>query len=1317
MTGATNEDHVMIDNNTAGRGALAQVIATRGGRAAPETPFVIEHREALVYMLCEAAELEHAIMCQYLYAAFSLKQSTDEGLSTPELEVVERWRQTVSHIATQEMLHLTLVQNLLSAIGAAPHFSRPNLPQPAGHYPPGVVLTLLPFGEAALRHFMFLERPEGMDLADAPGLAAVERAAPVMLADEIVPRLQDFATVGHLYRSVEEGLKHLCAKYGESWLFVGPPGAQASEAHFGWSQLVHVTDGQSAQRAIDTILEQGEGPRGHWRRAHFGAFVDILDEYQQLKKINPEFEPARPVLPATVRRGEGDNSTQLISDAFTARCTDLFNVSYEILLQTLARYFAHTEETEPQLAALAQVSLGLMFNVIKPLGQLVTTLPVGVDAPGRNAGPSFELFYESDYLLPHRDAAWALIEERIREAAAFADRVRSEGPPELMTGLAPIGPALLSLGHTLATCRSEWGGRSHAGEVTVAHRRQDARRLRANPAVVEATDRLASALRRALAVEQSLAWRALFAAASLAAGPTRDGVNEAGAQRARAWKRGLVAEADRRFDHTVDLADLLVGVLGDTEIEPPGMSDSSTSGDAALSLETLKWLAEDGPAELADAYAEITGCLFAVPSEALLVDPHPAPTFALEEQRQPLPGVVDQSSALALVQQLSTSPTGEKTTDRRSPALTPSLSEIAGQLREAASTRDGPRGTVASAVDSLVSSRAVTKADPTIQVAGIFRDSHDALLAVLSRSVSDEQDVVAARHRHRDIAARLHNRVLRPLAEALTLLTADPTSALGAAYRSSRSTGFATLEERLQGLAGAATRSRVELAEPVPPGLLEATAGLQDIAVTFAVTSDVDATALREQFRMAEAGLPPSIQLTPNGPYLLSNVDQITDGLGETIPTRPQIALCRCGESAAKPWCDGSHARADFTDEKDPNRVVDRSDSYAGLAITVLDNRGICQHSGYCSDRVPVAFRVDQEPFVAPSGARMDEIIRAVRNCPSGALSFAIDGREARDQVDWHLQRTAAVMVTNDGPYRVTGGIPLIDATGSPVPRNQGSSQEHYALCRCGHSQNKPFCSGMHWYIQFRDPVPDPARRPTLYEWCGGLPALARATRLFFERGVPTDSLLAPLFAEAPADYPERVARWLGEGLGGPRPDDDPHRDDVQLLGPYLDHSLTEPQRARWVSLFCRSAQDAGLPADPQFWSAFTSYLEWESRAVFQQSPTGSPPRADWPDRWDWGPAGSPPSPATAIQEPEAEATWPGADEAVSFARHIRQLFRPQDRQSMAFAFDLWSYEAVKENASAIIDRLRAGTMPCDGPWPPEKTDLFQRWISDDTPP
>src|SRR3984893_11500451 len=193
----------MSENQAGGR--LAQVIATRGGLAPPEAPLLIEHREALIYMLCEAAELEHTIMCQYLFAAFTIKTRTDEGLTDEELAAAARWRKLVSHVATEEMLHLALVHNLLSAVGAAPHLGRPNLPQPARHYPAGVQLAMMPFGEQALQHFMFLERPEGMELADASALGApVEEAIPLMAQGDIVPRLQDFSTVGHLYRSIEQ---------------------------------------------------------------------------------------------------------------------------------------------------------------------------------------------------------------------------------------------------------------------------------------------------------------------------------------------------------------------------------------------------------------------------------------------------------------------------------------------------------------------------------------------------------------------------------------------------------------------------------------------------------------------------------------------------------------------------------------------------------------------------------------------------------------------------------------------------------------------------------------------------------------------------------------------------------------------------------------------------------------------------------------------------------------------------------------------------------------------------------------------------------
>src|SRR5262245_60945900 len=164
-------------------------------------------------------------MLQYLFAAFSLKQSEDEGLTPEAVSAVKRWRTTLLEIGGQEMLHLALVQNLLTAVGAAPRLARPNFPMSAYAYPAGVRIELLPFSEAALRHFAFLERPDGMDMEDVEGFAAMEQAValPHDEDDEIVPHLQEFDTIGDLYRSIQAGLAHLEAKLGPKRLFVGPP--------------------------------------------------------------------------------------------------------------------------------------------------------------------------------------------------------------------------------------------------------------------------------------------------------------------------------------------------------------------------------------------------------------------------------------------------------------------------------------------------------------------------------------------------------------------------------------------------------------------------------------------------------------------------------------------------------------------------------------------------------------------------------------------------------------------------------------------------------------------------------------------------------------------------------------------------------------------------------------------------------------------------------------------------------------------------------------------------------------------------------------
>ena len=122
----------------------------------------------------------------------------------------------------------------------------------------------------------------------------------------------------------------------------------------------------------------------------------------------------------------------------------------------------------------------------------------------------------------------------------------------------------------------------------------------------------------------------------------------------------------------------------------------------------------------------------------------------------------------------------------------------------------------------------------------------------------------------------------------------------------------------------------------------------------------------------------------------------------------------------------------------------------------------------------------------------------------------------------------------------------------------------------------------------------------------------------------------------------------------------------------------------------------------------------WEARRVMQASQPDSttPDDLDSP-RWDWGPVG-PPHVGDEEQEEHqlsAELHIPGPEETVGFDAHIKALFRDKDRRSMAFAFDLGSYDDVRSHADAIVTRLRAGTMPCDEAWSQDKVDLFQRWI------
>jgi hypothetical protein len=97
----------------------------------------------------------------------------------------------------------------------------------------------------------------------------------------------------------------------------------------------------------------------------------------------------------------------------------VFNVGYEVLLQTLTRFFTHTDESDEQLSTLGGLAIDLMAKVLRPVGTALTRRPVGASAPGRTAGPAFEMFYQMGNFLPDRAAAWRLLHERY---GVLADR-------------------------------------------------------------------------------------------------------------------------------------------------------------------------------------------------------------------------------------------------------------------------------------------------------------------------------------------------------------------------------------------------------------------------------------------------------------------------------------------------------------------------------------------------------------------------------------------------------------------------------------------------------------------------------------------------------------------------------------------------------------------------------------------------------------------------------------------------------------------------------------------------------------------------------
>jgi len=204
----------------------------------------------------------------------------------------------------------------------------------------------------------------------------------------------------------------------------------------------------------------------------------------------------------------------------------------------------------------------------------------------------------------------------------------------------------------------------------------------------------------------------------------------------------------------------------------------------------------------------------------------------------------------------------------------------------------------------------------------------------------------------------------------------------------------------------------------------------------------------------------PVIEVSKNGPYIVRDLKTLRNSKGIFIETSPVMALCRCGKSKKMPFCDGSHLKSDFSGEKKDDRVPDRIETFHGKNITIHSNRGVCSHIGYCVEMLPSVFRKGKEPRIDPDGADAEEIAKLIRMCPSGALSYTIGDVHYKD-----YPHEPEIFISKDSAYHVVGGIKLKDPAGS-----KPETEDHYTLCRCGASKNKPFCDGSHFEVGFKDP-------------------------------------------------------------------------------------------------------------------------------------------------------------------------------------------------------------------------------------------------------
>jgi CDGSH-type Zn-finger protein/uncharacterized Fe-S cluster protein YjdI len=429
-------------------------------------------REHAFHALYEAAELEHNLMCTYLYAAFSLKDGEADGLSPEEADAVKRWRSVLIKVAVEEMGHLTAVWNITAALGGAPRFGRTNFPLDPGLLPAGIVVKLAPFTPETLQHFVFLERPNGSTEKDGDGFyyeRAYVRGGDVR---RLIPMGLNYETVGDFYVALSKGLRDIVSQFGEDATFDGDPALQMSPNEIDLMGAKPVICSKTALAAFDAIVVQGEGAPADSVGSHYQKFVAVREEYQQLLQKNPAFVPAFPAATNPVlRRPPRPEGRVWLENPDAIAVVDLANASYGLMLRLLAYAYALPG---PSAEKSLSVDLAIcLMRAVVPLAERAARLPAGPSNPACHAGMSFTALRDNAALPPGR-AARRYFVERFGQLAEVGESLRSCGDPRaiaaanLLTSLAKRATRGFDLAKPVAKAASGVAQAAVAGSTGVA---------------------------------------------------------------------------------------------------------------------------------------------------------------------------------------------------------------------------------------------------------------------------------------------------------------------------------------------------------------------------------------------------------------------------------------------------------------------------------------------------------------------------------------------------------------------------------------------------------------------------------------------------------------------------------------------------------------------------------------------------------------------------------------------------------------------------------------------------------------------------------